>query len=252
MLSWGCYPIALLQSPRTQPPKTVELTVVAPRLGSGSPSDSSSLNRLQYLPVPELAARLGVADGWDVGVRGRLCCALEASVKHEILRGSTDVAVDLGVINGSDSRFAFDSQTDSPSKETSFTVARLSMLTGWIVDDSTLWVSPGIHAGHRYGEYTGPDSKITYSLPLVAPALTAGIKVPIGGVTSFFAETGFIVPVAGERVGPFGGWVRLGPRDIRVEGTIGLAFAFGRRADAAPTSEPPEDPAQKPTEFHFQ
>jgi hypothetical protein len=203
--------------------------------------------------VPELAARLGVAEAWDVGVRGRLCCALEASVKHELLRGSTDLAVDLGVMNGYDARFEFDSETDSPSKDTSFTVARLSLLTGWTVDDNTLWVAPGVHAGHRYGEYTGDVSKITYSLPLVAPSLTGGIKVPIGGVASFFAEVGFIVPVIGERVGPYGGEVRLGPRDIRVEGTLGLALAFGRRSGEAPTGEPPpDDPAQKPSEFHFQ
>jgi hypothetical protein len=235
----------------------VQIAVGGPRYGwTRSSSRWSPGDPSHYFPPPDVSVRLGLAEGWDMGVRGRLCCALEGSVKHELLRGSTDIAVDLALMTGYDGDFEFDAQMDRASRETNFTTSRLSVLIGWIVDDTTYWVAPGLHAGWRYGEYSslGP-TKTSYSLPLVGPSLNAGVKVPLGSVTSFFVETGFLMPVAGEEVAPFGGAVRMGPRDIHVESVIGFSFNAGRLpVNETPSSipDPSRPPSEKSKEFRWQ
>jgi hypothetical protein len=236
MLLLGCYPVALMQSPRTQAPGTVELAAAAPRVGVGSRRDQQPY---QYLPVPEVSARIGVAEGWDIGGRARYCCAADASVKHQLMRSPMDLAVDLGVVNGRDEEAQFDDPSDPPEEDTYFTAGRLSVLAGWPLDESTsMWVATGLHAGHRYGDYenVNPLPNTTYSLPFVAPSVNLGLRVRLGSVVSLFGESGVLVPVAGEKHGTFGGPVRLGPGDYRFETILGFAFALprgGGRAEPA-------------------
>src|SRR6476469_5780116 len=59
----GCYPVTTLQSPRTQAPRAVELTLAAPRVGfTRSDQGGPPIDRLQYIPAPDVSMRIGVAE----------------------------------------------------------------------------------------------------------------------------------------------------------------------------------------------
>lgn len=214
----ACYPATELQTPTTLGAGEFQGAV-----GTRVQLAPAMRSKPIPLPMPELALRLGVAEGWDIGARAVNLLGLtglELGIKHQLIDGDVAVAVAPALIATAD--------WEGTRNET-LPVVAATRLPVFIKLPSagpvTPWLAPTMHAGHLMGD-------VVVDGPFLAAGLTAGMKLRIFKGFSIQPQLGLLMPLHAPpshphepdaETPPF----QLGSRRMRVEFALALFSQSG-------------------------